>query len=287
MNGILIINKPKGYTSRDIVNIVGKHLNTKKVGHTGTLDPMAEGVLVICIGKALKVCELLTSTTKEYLAGITLGVTTDTLDTEGMVLSTKSVDIEDQELIEKVASFKKTYLQEVPKYSAVKVNGKKLYEYARNNQEVILPKKEVTIHNIDIVSDIIRENNQIKFTIKCTVSKGTYIRSLARDIGESLKCPSLMHSLVRIKQGQFKIEDTITLEDLSKNNYKLLSICEVFPEIPTKNVDDKTLFEVKNGAPINKFVDCEQAFILNNNQELIALYQNNREEARVYKMFTS
>ena len=133
MDGILIINKPLGYTSRDIVNIVSKELGTKKVGHTGTLDPMASGVLVLCVGKALKLCEMLTNHDKEYIAGITLGIETDTLDMEGNVLSTKIVDIEQNKIIETVNSFKGSYMQEVPKYSAVKVKGKKLYEYARKN----------------------------------------------------------------------------------------------------------------------------------------------------------
>ena len=132
MNGILIVNKETGYTSRDVVNIVSKVLGTKKVGHTGTLDPMASGVLVLCVGNALKLCEMLTNHDKEYIAGITLGIETDTLDMEGTVLSTKIVDIDKNKIIDAVNSFKGSYMQEVPKYSAVKVNGKKLYEYARN-----------------------------------------------------------------------------------------------------------------------------------------------------------
>ena len=143
MMGILLINKPTGYTSRDIVNIISKKFKTRKVGHTGTLDPGATGLLVICINKALKVCELLTNHDKEYIAGITLGIETDTLDMDGVVLSTETVDIDKQKIIECVNSFKKTYLQEVPKYSAIKVNGKKLYEYARSNTYVELPKKKL------------------------------------------------------------------------------------------------------------------------------------------------
>ena len=118
MNGILIINKDLGYTSRDIVNIVSKQLNTKKVGHTGTLDPMASGVLVLCVGNALKLCEMLTNHDKEYVAGITLGIETDTLDMEGKVLSTDNVDIDKSKIIDVVNSFKGSYMQEVPKYSA-------------------------------------------------------------------------------------------------------------------------------------------------------------------------
>ena len=148
---ILVINKEKGYTSRDIVNIVSKELGTKKIGHTGTLDPMATGVLVLCIGNALKVCELLTNHDKEYLAGITLGIETDTLDMDGNILKNESISLNKDTIIDTVKSFKKGYFQEVPKFSAVKVNGKKLYEYARENIDVVLPKKEVTIYDIDIL----------------------------------------------------------------------------------------------------------------------------------------
>ena len=158
MNGILVINKDLGYTSRDVVNIVSKQLNTKKVGHTGTLDPMASGVLVLCVGNALKLCEMLTNHDKEYIAGITLGIETDTLDMEGNILSTEDVDIQEDIIKEAVNSFKGSYMQEVPKYSAVKVNGKKLYEYARSNMDVKLPSKMVNIYDIEIVDDITYKN---------------------------------------------------------------------------------------------------------------------------------
>jgi len=285
MNGILVINKPKGYTSRDIVNIATKVLGTKKIGHTGTLDPMAEGVLVLCVGQALKMCELLTNHTKEYLAGITLGVETDTLDMEGNVLSTIPVDIDESTIHKTVNSFQKTYLQEVPAYSAVKVNGKKLYEYARNNQPVVLPKKEVTIEKIAIIDDIDKDNNTIKFTIACRVSKGTYIRSLARDIGTSLGVPAILHSLTRTTQGNFSLKDAITLEDLKAGNYKLQSIKDAFPNIPTKTVNGQELFRIKNGVPIDKFVDNDMYFIEDTDKNLIALYKNDEFKARVYKMF--
>ena len=285
MNGILVINKPKGYTSRDIVNIATKVLGTKKIGHTGTLDPMAEGVLVLCVGQALKICELLTNHTKEYRAGITLGIETDTLDMEGNILSTLPVDIEKSTILKTVNSFQKTYLQEVPAYSAVKVNGKKLYEYARNIQPVVLPKKEVTIEKIAIIDGIVKDNDTIKFTIACHVSKGTYIRSLARDIGASLGVPAILHSLTRTTQGNFSLKDAITLEDLKKGHYKLQNIKDAFPDIPTKTVDGQELFRIKNGVPVDKFIDNDMYFIEDREKNLIALYKNDEFKARVYKMF--
>lgn len=285
MMGILLINKPTGYTSRDIVNIISKKFKTRKVGHTGTLDPGATGLLVICINKALKVCELLTNHDKEYIAGITLGIETDTLDMDGIVLSTETVDIDKQKIIECVNSFKKTYLQEVPKYSAIKVNGKKLYEYARSNTYVELPKKEVTIHDIQIIDDILYKDGKVYFKIKCYVSKGTYIRSLVRDIGAKLGVVATMNSLERTKLGTFILSDAYTLEDVMNDNYKLLSIEEALPDISHLVVDDEVVFKVKNGVAINRFVDTEMKFIFDKDNNLLALYKNDNDKARVYKMF--
>lgn len=285
MMGILLINKPTGYTSRDIVNIISKKFKTRRVGHTGTLDPGATGLLVICINKALKVCELLTNHDKEYIAGITLGIETDTLDMDGVVLSTETVDIDKQKIIECVNSFKKTYLQEVPKYSAIKVNGKKLYEYARSNTYVELPKKEVTIYDIQIIDDILYKDGKVYFKIKCNVSKGTYIRSLVRDIGAKLGVVATMNSLERTKLGTFILSDAYTLEDIMNDSYKLLSIEEALPDISHLVVDDEVAFKVKNGVAINRFVDTEMKFIFDKDNNLLALYKNDNDKARVYKMF--
>ena len=155
MNGILIINKPLGYTSRDAVNIVGKKLGTKKIGHTGTLDPNASGVLVLCVNQALKLIELMDDYDKEYIAEVILGIETDTLDMDknATIIKEQAANINKEQIISVVNSFKRKYLQEVPKYSAVKVNGRKLYDYARSNIPVELPKKEVDIKDISIIDD--------------------------------------------------------------------------------------------------------------------------------------
>lgn len=285
MDGILIINKDLGYTSRDIVNIVGKEFGTKKVGHTGTLDPMASGVLVLCLGKALKVCELLTNHDKEYIAGITLGIETDTFDMDGKIVSTKVVNIEKDKIYDIVNSFEGTYMQEVPKYSAVKVNGKKLYEYARANIDVKLPVKEVEIKKIKIIDDIVCEDGKINFKIKCTVSKGTYIRSLVRDIGNKLECPAVMSSLIRTKQGEFLIENAYSIQDIKDGNYKLIDIREAFPDIPQITVSDELAFKIKNGVAVEKFFQSDLAFILDKNNNLISLYKNEGNISRAFKMF--
>ena len=285
MDGILVVNKELGYTSRDVVNIVSKYINTKKVGHTGTLDPMASGVLVLCIGNALKLCELLTNHDKEYVAGIVLGVGTDTLDMEGKIISTEIVDIDKEKIFNVVNSFKGSYMQEVPKYSAVKVNGKKLYEYARNNIPVELPSKMVNIYDIDIVDDIKCEDGKVFFKIKTTVSKGTYIRSLVRDIGDRLGVPATMNSLVRNSLGDFSLEHAYSIDEIKNGNFKLISILDAFPNIKRISVDDSMAFKIRNGVILEPFFEGDKAFILDKENNLIAIYENINEKARVYKMF--
>jgi len=285
MNGILVINKDLGYTSRDVVNIVSKTLGTKKVGHTGTLDPGATGVLVVCVGKALKVCELLTNHDKEYIAGITLGIETDTLDMDGNIIKDIAVDIDDKMIIETVNSFVGKYMQQVPKYSAVKVNGKKLYEYARKNIPVKLPSKEVEIKSIEIIDDIVHEDGKVFFKIKCTVSKGTYIRSLVRDIGIKLGVPAVMNSLVRTRQGNFTIDNSYSIDDIKKNNYQLTDIVDAFPNISTVAVDKELAFKVRNGVILDKFFDDNIVFIVDKNNNLLALYKLDGNKSRPYKIF--
>ena len=185
MNGILLIDKPSGYTSRDIVNIVGKILKTKKIGHTGTLDPLASGVLVLCIGSYTKLVDIITSTSKEYIANIILGINTDTLDIECKILNECKCIIDKDKIINTLNTFIGCYNQEVPIYSAVKIEGKKLYEYARENINIKLPSRNVEIKNIELL-DIKYENDKTIIKIKTLVSKGPYIRSLSRDIGNIL-----------------------------------------------------------------------------------------------------
>ncbi len=281
MNGILVINKPKDYTSRDIVNIVSKYLKTKKVGHTGTLDPIAEGVLVLCLGTSLKLVELLTSNDKEYIAKVRLGIETDTLDITGNITNKKEVNnITKEDISEALNNFKGKIKQEVPKYSAIKVNGKKLYEYARNNIDVKLPIKEVEIYKLELISDII--NNE--FYIKCKVSKGTYIRSLIRDIGKALGTYATMTELKRTKQGIFNIDNSYTLEDIKNNNYKLLNPIDVI-NIPTITVDEKMVNKIKNGQVLKKFFNHDKAFIIDKNNNILAIYQiHNKDNVKPYKM---
>ena len=181
MDDILLINKPKGVTSRAVVNEVSHLLNIKKIGHTGILDPIATGVLVLCIGKATKIASLITDYDKEYIAEVILGIETDTLDIEGKIVKEETVkDITKEKVIEVLNSFIGDIKQEVPKYSAIKIKGKKLYQYARNNIDVDLPTRIVSIYKLKLIDDLKYIDNKVIFKIFCHVSKGTYIRSLIR-----------------------------------------------------------------------------------------------------------
>ncbi len=278
INGIILVNKPKGLTSRDVVNKVQKIFNTK-AGHTGTLDPLARGVLIVCLGKATKLTEELTCIEKEYIAEITLGYETDTLDTEGKIIKEKETNITREELIKTLQKFIKTYNQEVPKYSAVKVNGKKLYEYARKGEEVTLPKKKVTIYDLSLLD---YENN--KFKIYTKVSKGTYIRSLIRDICHELNALGTMSNLARISQGKYKIKDTFTLEDLEKGKYNIIPIKELL-DMKVVKVSGKLKQKIINGQKLD--FDYDKVLFTDINDKELAIYKKEGKELKVYKMLYS
>ncbi len=285
MNGIIVINKPKDYTSRDIVNIVSKKLNTKKVGHTGTLDPLATGVLVLPIGRALKVSELLTSNTKEYIAEVILGYETDMLDITGTEIKRNIPSVTKEELLKVLKSYIGKYNQEVPLYSAVKVGGRKLYEYARSGTPVTPPSKEVEVYSLELISDLKHIKGAVEFTIRCEVSKGTYIRSLIRDIAYSLNTYGTMKNLIRTRQGIFTLKDAYTLKDIEENNYKLLSIKECLPNIKTTVIEEPLLTKVKNGMVLDKFFKENMSLLLDKEGKEIAIYiASGDNKVKPYKM---
>lgn len=285
MNGIIVINKPKDYTSRDIVNIVSKKLNTKKVGHIGTLDPLATGVLVLPIGRALKVSELLTSNTKEYIAEVILGYETDMLDITGTEIKRNIPSVTKEELLKVLKSYIGKYNQEVPLYSAVKVGGRKLYEYARSGTPVIPPSKEVEVYSLELISDLKHIKGAVEFTIRCEVSKGTYIRSLIRDIAYSLNTYGTMKNLIRTRQGIFTLKDAYTLKDIEENNYKLLSIKECLPNIKTTVIEEPLLTKVKNGMVLDKFFKENMSLLLDKEGKEIAIYiASGDNKVKPYKM---
>lgn len=274
MNGILVVNKPYGYTSRDIVNIISKKFNTKKVGHTGTLDPIATGVLVIPIGNALKVAELLTAEKKEYIAKVILGYETDMLDITGTEIKRNKPICSKEEIERVLKSFIGKSKEEVPMYSAVKVGGKKLYEYARGGIKVTPPTKEIEVYSLELIDNPIYFEDTIEFTIKCEVSKGTYIRSLIRDIAYKLGTYGTMKELERIKQGIFSIDNAYSLEEIAKDNYKLLSIKEALPSIEVTKVDDNLLKKIKNGQVLDSFFEEDISLIVDKNSHEVAIYRH-------------
>lgn len=277
-SGVIVVNKEKGMTSFDVVNEISHLFGIKKVGHTGTLDPLAEGILIVAIGKATKIVELLTAKDKEYIAGIKLGIKTDSYDVEGNVLATKEVP-ENLNIEEVVKSFKKTYMQEVPIYSAVKVNGKKLYEYARKNLKVELPKKEVTIKKIELL-----EQTKDTLKIKTLVTKGCYIRSLINDIALSLNNYGIMTSLLRTKQGKVEIKDAYKLEDIRNNNFKIYKIEEVL-EYPIIEINEELNFKISNGVKIDNIYNIDDKVIFKYNNKLLGIYEKVDDKLKVWKNF--
>ncbi|WP_353463663.1 tRNA pseudouridine(55) synthase TruB [Mammaliicoccus sciuri] len=217
LDGILAIHKEVGMTSHDVVFKLRKILKTKKVGHTGTLDPEVSGVLPICVGKATRVSDYVMESGKSYRAEVTIGMSTTTEDQTGEIVDQKRVDQnlwDKDEIIVTLKQLEGDIEQIPPMYSAVKVNGKKLYEYARQNIEVERPVRSVHINSIDLISDIIYENDTCKFEIEVECGKGTYIRTLATQIGALLNYPAHMSHLIRLKSGGFTLNQAIKLDDL-------------------------------------------------------------------------
>lgn len=265
MNYALIINKEKGFTSRDVVNKLNKLLKTKKIGHTGTLDPLASGVLVCLIGKYTKLESLITSLEKEYIAEIKLGIKTDTLDITGNIIEENNqIDLSVQLIDDVLKSFIGEYEQTIPKYSAVHVNGKRLYEYARENIDIELPKNKVFIKEIALLE---YKKNIIKF--KCLVSKGTYIRSLIQSICDKLGVIGTMSELIRTKQGRFNIESAFSLADVENNNYNKLTI-ESLLNVEVMNIPNDLFKRIANGNIIE--LDKNGYVLFKNNDVEFALY---------------
>ena len=254
MNGILLVNKQKNCTSHDVVYKVRKIVK-EKVGHTGTLDPLAEGVLPLLIGKGTLCSKYLIEHDKEYEIVLKLGISTETMDGEGKVIENKEVEEEllDKKYVEEIlVSFVGKQKQTPPIYSAIKVKGKKLYEYARRGEKVEIPKREIEIYEIKLIA-INREKKEIEFKVSC--SKGTYIRSLCTDIAKKLGTIGYMSELKRLKVGNFKIEDTIIIdenirkEDIEK---KLITIEELFKTKEKIELNTKKLILFLNGVKLNE-----------------------------------
>lgn len=246
MNGVVIVDKPAGITSHDVVARLRRIYKTRRVGHTGTLDPMATGVLPVCIGNATKASDMLVSSIKRYSVEFMLGQRTDTLDFEGTVTEEHTVNVSEEDIRRVIASFTGEQEQLPPMYSAIKQNGKKLYELARMGIEVEREKRKIVIHSIDIV-DI--DIPYIKIDVLC--SKGTYIRSLCDDIGTELGCGAVMTALRRTETAGFKIEEAHTIEELEETEKAFEAVIptdRLFSQLPRIDLNEKQEKSIKNGV---------------------------------------
>ncbi|MEG6565936.1 tRNA pseudouridine(55) synthase TruB [Thermoanaerobacterium saccharolyticum] len=261
MDGFLNILKPPGMTSHDVISFLRKKFNIKKVGHLGTLDPGAAGVLPICIGKATKLAQYVVSQTKAYRAEITFGFSTDSIDKFGNITSAMPVKILEQYKISEIENaFKGDILQIPPIYSAKKVDGKKLYQYAREGKTIDIKPSLVTIYDIYVIS--YEAPYKIMFDVKC--SKGTYVRALVRDICDYLNISGYMSMLIRLRVGSFTLENSFTLEEILDGKYKIMKMDDVitFPDVCLSNDD---YYKIVHGNPVkNKYIDADD--------ELIKLY---------------
>ena len=239
INGIVVVNKEKGFTSHDVVNVVRRIFGTRKVGHTGTLDPDATGVLPICIGKGTKVADMLTFSDKCYEARVRLGLTTDTQDISGEILTTADVNISENELLEVVKKFTGNIEQIPPMYSAIKIKGQKLCDLARKGVEVERMPRSITIYSAEV-----RDFNGTEFNLAVHCSKGTYIRTLCHDIGAYLGCGAVMTELKRTKSSCFSLDNSYTLDELKSMDENALQavlspIDSVFVDYPELKLNDK------------------------------------------------
>lgn len=295
VHGILNVYKEQGYTSHDVVAKLRGIVGQKKIGHTGTLDPDATGVLPVCLGKATKVCDLLTDKDKTYRAILRLGITTDTQDISGQVIKERDPrGLKGEEVRQAILSFVGAYEQVPPMYSALKVNGKKLYELAREGKTVERKRRPVHIHEIQI-----QEMNlpRVEFTVTC--SKGTYIRTLCHDVGEKLGVGGCMEELERIAVGRFHLRDALTLKEIQEMKEEgtleevLRPVDSVFLQYPKMHVKESCESLAFNGNPLpKKGVEVfegakeDQIFRLyTESGEFLALYKKTPKDYRIVKMF--
>lgn len=278
MNGLLVINKPAGFTSHDVVNKLRRVFNTKQIGHLGTLDPDATGVLVICVNEATKLVPYLESDEKEYLATSLIGKSTDTYDLSGEVQETMPVvNITNEMIDQTLTTFHGEIKQIPPMYSAIKVKGKKLYEYARKNQTVEVEPRLVTIKEIKRLTDLDFTSNEATFDFQVTVSKGTYIRSLCFDIAKALGYPGLMAKLVRTRSGSFTLENSYTLEQVENGDYQMVSMLEAmskYPSLDNQTVNDKARHGMKISLNMIKELmgSLPEIIVLTENGNILAIY---------------
>lgn len=279
--GFLNIYKPVGMTSHDVVSVLRRVTKIKQIGHTGTLDPFAEGVLPICIGKATRLIEYLQDD-KEYLATVQFGAATNTFDLDGEKVFTSDKKVSRDDIKEGLKSFEGEIFQLPPIFSAIKVKGKKLYEYARKGEEVEIQPRKVVIENIEL-KNFDEELQQVQILLKC--SKGTYIRSIANDLGKNLGCGGYLIKLIRTQAGKFRVENSVQLDgiDVESNLINPLDILN----LPKIAVDNDDLARIKNGMPIYKTCDKIGNFVslIYNDVEICAVGIADGEKIKLKKVF--
>ena len=265
-NGILNIDKPQGITSHDVVDVIKKLFPNMKVGHTGTLDPLATGVLPICIGEATKLTNEIISENKTYKVKMLLGVETDTYDVTGKIMFASTVNKDEIYIKERIKRFIGTQEQIPPMYSAIRVNGKRAYSYAREGKNIKLLPRKIEIYSIDNIK-VDMERREVEFVVQC--SKGTYIRSLVNDIGKKIGCGAIMIELRRLKTGNFAIEESIPLYDFLKLEYeemldRIISIEDYYKEAKRINLSKEDFIKFLNGVQ----------FELDTKERIVTIYFN-------------
>lgn len=279
--GFLNIYKPVGMTSHDVVSVLRRVTKIKQIGHTGTLDPFAEGVLPICIGKATRLIEYLQDD-KEYLATVQFGAATNTFDLDGEKVFTSDKKVSRDDIKEGLKSFEGEILQLPPIFSAIKVKGKKLYEYARKGEEVEIQPRKVVIENIEL-KNFDEELQQAQILLKC--SKGTYIRAIANDLGKNLGCGGYLIKLIRTQAGKFRVENSVQLDGIDVES-NLINPLEIL-NLPKIAVDNDDLARIKNGMPIYKTCDKIGNFVslIYNDVEICAVGIADGEKIKLKKVF--
>lgn len=292
-SGVINIYKEAGYTSHDVVAKLRGILKQKKIGHTGTLDPQAQGVLPVCLGKGTKLCDLLADHDKEYEAVLRLGITTDTQDMEGNVLQESSVQVSEEEVRICILSFQGEQMQVPPMYSALKVNGKKLYELAREGKVVERKARSVTFHKIEVLW---MELPKVKIRVQC--SKGTYIRTLCNDIGEKLGCGGCMEELLRTRVERFALEDAVKLDEVQKAMEEgtvdslILPVDRIFDQYPTAKTTTQGDLLVHNGNRLfsellqeEPEVESGYVRVYDSEDTFIGLFEKKTDQLVPVKMF--
>ena len=280
-HGIINVYKEKGYTSHDVVAKLRGICKQKKIGHTGTLDPDAVGVLPVCLGNATRICDMMTDQDKEYVAGLRLGVVTDTQDASGKVLEQHEVMVSEKEVREAIGAFQGDVMQIPPMYSALKVGGKKLYELARQGKVIERAPRPVTIHEIEVLKESMPE-----FTLRVVCSKGTYIRTLCHDIGQKLGCGGIMESLTRTRVGSFGIDKALTLSELEalsredKLTEHLIPVDRIFLHLPAVTAREESLKALQNGNQLGR-----EAWLWKSDEEPKGQYRVYSHEGRFFGIY--